>query len=46
MIKLEINGATLENIGLIIFDKDGTLFELYPYWSKVAMRRARIYVNG
>ncbi len=39
MIKLEINGATLENIGLIIFDKDGTLFELYPYWSKVAMRR-------
>lgn len=40
MIDLEINGTRLENIDLIIFDKDGTLFQLYPYWNKMAMLRA------
>jgi phosphoglycolate phosphatase len=46
MIDLEINGATLENIELIIFDKDGTLFELYPYWSKLAVRRGENICKG
>jgi phosphoglycolate phosphatase len=46
MIDLEINGAILEKIKLIIFDKDGTLFELYPYWSKVAMRRGEDICKG
>jgi len=36
------SGITLKDIDLIIFDKDGTLFELYPYWSKVAKSRAEI----
>jgi HAD superfamily hydrolase (TIGR01509 family) len=40
MIDLTINGKTLKEIDLIIFDKDGTLFELYPYWTVVARRRA------
>ena len=40
MVNLRIHGTTLTNIELIIFDKDGTLFELYPYFSKVARRRA------
>nr|WP_321507953.1 HAD-IA family hydrolase [uncultured Methanoregula sp.] len=31
----------MKEIELIIFDKDGTLFELYPYWSIVAKRRAK-----
>jgi len=46
MINLEINGAELKNIELIIFDKDGTLFELYPYWSKIAMRRSENICKG
>ncbi|MDD1696206.1 MAG: HAD family hydrolase [Methanoregula sp.] len=40
MIDLAINGTTIKEIDLIIFDKDGTLFELYPYWTVVARRRA------
>lgn len=40
MINLEIENNIFKNINLIIFDKDGTLFELYPFWSKVAMKRA------
>lgn len=40
MIDLTIHETRLEEIDLIIFDKDGTLFELYPYWTIVAKRRA------
>jgi len=40
MIDLEINGTILKGIDLIIFDKDGTLFELFPYWIVVARKRA------
>ena len=40
MIDLEINGTILKGIDLIIFDKDGTLFELFPYWTVVARKRA------
>jgi phosphoglycolate phosphatase len=40
MIDLTINDTRLKEIDLIIFDKDGTLFELYPYWTIVAKRRA------
>ena len=40
MIDLEINGKILKEIDLIIFDKDGTLFQLFPYWTVVARRRA------
>lgn len=46
MIDLEINGALFKNIKLIIFDKDGTLFQLYPYWSLVAMIRAENICKG
>ena len=48
MINLKISENELKNINLIIFDKDGTLFELYPYWSKVALKRAEVissYLN-
>lgn len=40
MINLEIDSCIIKNTNLIIFDKDGTLFELYPFWSKVALKRA------
>ena len=41
MIDLQIGGAVLKGIDLIIFDKDGTLFQLYPYWSRMALLRGR-----
>jgi phosphoglycolate phosphatase len=41
VINLEVNGAQLDNIELIIFDKDGTLFELYSYFSTLAMARGK-----
>jgi phosphoglycolate phosphatase-like HAD superfamily hydrolase len=46
MIDLEINGTRLKNIKLIIFDKDGTLFQLYPYWNRMAMIRAENICKG
>jgi phosphoglycolate phosphatase len=39
MIDIKINGKILSNIELIIFDKDGTLFQLYPYCSRMVMER-------
>lgn len=42
MIKLGVKGDIFDDIELIIFDKDGTLFQLYPYWSKVAFKRAEL----
>ena len=40
MIDFTIHDTRLKEIELIIFDKDGTLFELYPYWTIVTQRRA------
>jgi len=40
MIDLLIGNTVLKDIGLIIFDKDGTLFEMYPYWNTIARKRA------
>lgn len=39
MVDVEVNGKTLAGIELVIFDKDGTLFQLYPYCSKMALER-------
>jgi HAD superfamily hydrolase (TIGR01509 family) len=39
MVDLSINGKVFEDIDLLIFDKDGTLFELYPYCSKMVDER-------
>jgi len=46
MINLKIEDEVLKDIDLIIFDKDGTLFELYPYWSTVAVKRAELIYNS
>jgi HAD superfamily hydrolase (TIGR01509 family) len=39
MIDLTIGNNVLKDIDLMIFDKDGTLFELYPYCSKMVFQR-------
>jgi HAD superfamily hydrolase (TIGR01549 family) len=45
MINLEINDNNYENINLIIFDKDGTMFQLYPYCSKMVFERTNAICN-
>lgn len=42
MISIKVNGQILQDIDLIIFDKDGTLFELHSYWSVIANKRAEL----
>jgi phosphoglycolate phosphatase len=42
MIDLAVNSKLIHDVGLVIFDKDGTLVELYPYCSKIVALRARI----
>jgi phosphoglycolate phosphatase len=42
MIDLSVNSKIIHDVGLVIFDKDGTLVELYPYCSKIVALRARI----
>jgi len=42
MIDLAVNSRIIHDVGLVIFDKDGTLIELYPYWSRMVELRARI----
>lgn len=39
MVHLSIGNEVLEDIELMIFDKDGTLFELYPYCCKMVLQR-------
>ena len=39
MLNLSTNSETCEDIDLMIFDKDGTLFQLYPYCQKMVFQR-------
>lgn len=45
MISLKIGNNLLHEIDLVIFDKDGTLIELNPYWVKVTYMRAETIAN-
>lgn len=40
MARLKINSDIIEDISLVIFDKDGTLMDLYTYWSNMVAFRA------
>jgi len=40
MINLKSDSFELKNIGLVIFDKDGTIFDIHKYWSEVINMRA------
>jgi phosphoglycolate phosphatase len=42
MIDLAVNSKVIHDVSLVIFDKDGTLVELYFYWSQMVALRARI----
>ena len=42
MATLAVDRKFIHDVGLVIFDKDGTLIELYHYWSRMVALRARI----
>jgi len=42
MIDLSVNSNVIHDVGLVIFDKDGTLIELHHYWSQMVALRARL----
>lgn len=42
MVNLSVNGTTIEDIELAIFDKDGTLIDLYYYWGNMIVLRANL----
>ncbi|NTU63294.1 MAG: HAD family hydrolase [Chloroflexi bacterium] len=42
MIDLAVNSRIIHDVGLVIFDKDGTLIELYTYWAQMVALRAKI----
>jgi phosphoglycolate phosphatase-like HAD superfamily hydrolase len=42
MVALSVNSKIIQDVGLVIFDKDGTLIELYHYWSQMVALRARL----
>lgn len=42
MVDLGIAEKTVKGVELVIFDKDGTLVELYNYWSKMVGRRVEL----
>lgn len=41
MVNIKVNNQTIEGIELVIFDKDGTLMDLYHYWSQMVGLRAK-----
>lgn len=42
MVDIRIGVNVIRDIDLMIFDKDGTLIELYHYWSQMVAMRAKI----
>ncbi len=42
MVDIAIGAKVIADVGLVIFDKDGTLIELYHYWSQMVALRARL----
>ena len=42
MVALSINSKMIRDVSLVIFDKDGTLIELYHYWSQMVALRAQL----
>ena len=41
MVNIHINNKIVENIELFVFDKDGTLIDLYNYWFHMIELRAK-----
>lgn len=40
MVNIQVGNHLLENIELMIFDKDGTIIDLYQYWSRMVYFRS------
>ena len=40
MVKICLNGEGIEDVRLVVFDKDGTLIDLYTYWANMIGLRA------
>jgi len=40
MVNLKVHNKIIENIELVIFDRDGTLIDLYHYWSNMVKIRS------
>jgi len=40
VVNLKVNNEIINNINLVIFDRDGTLIDLYHYWSQMIKMRA------
>ena len=45
MINLKTKDWKIENIELVIFDKDGTFIDIYKYWGRVVELRAKEIIN-
>ena len=45
MINLRTKNRKLENIELVIFDKDGTFIDIHKYWGRVVELRAKEIIN-
>lgn len=43
---LVVGDRTIGDVGLVVFDKDGTLIELYHYWSQMAALRAMLIARA
>jgi phosphoglycolate phosphatase len=42
VVKLKIKDQELNDVKLVIFDRDGTLIDLYHYWSQMIGKRAEL----
>jgi len=42
VVDICVRGEVIRDVDLVIFDKDGTLLELYHYWSQMVALRAKI----
>ena len=45
MAKIKIADSVLNDIKLVIFDKDGTIIDLHKYWSFIIKERGRYFSN-
>lgn len=44
-LKISSRKWQLTDVEAIIFDKDGTLIDVHPYWAEVIKRRAKVFVS-
>jgi len=45
MVKLATDKFIIDNVKLVVFDKDGTIFDLHKYWSFVIQKRSEYFAE-